>query len=500
MGNVQTAIGMDVTDLLLPVDRLTKQIGFSRSVILNGRDKEVRLNSLGNRFPLAGHRLLAKCLLWLCCAAPLYGEEGRDRWSSMLAKLEQRVRDDPSHSDSWRLIAKIRHQRGNHDAAIDALNRALAADPENVAAHFDLGQILESQGDTTTASRHYSTVCTLAPQSRYAERLREQGFVAESAIRPVGYEIKTFDGSEAFLRQLEAIEAEAEPPTSRWRAFVETGVLYNSNVSLTPISRQLDNRDASSLQGFLNPEVEWNWIDRPSIRTGPISRGYFAVNEQQQSDFDLAAFQGGWFLERDTFLLNRDWISRLDYLYSLDLQGGSRFADRHSWTLSATSISPEGDLLYLYGTFSLSDFANDGIDPDIDSLDGPGFIAGVTRYVQLDFASLKKLRVGADLSAADTEGADYRFIGAGIHGGLTLALRKRLFLEPEFGLGYRNYDDFTGVVSRDEILWRLAARLERQVTDHLSLALVIGYDRFASDNQDFDAERTEGGVVLNWIY
>ena len=172
-------------------------------------------------------------------------------------------------------------------------------------------------------------------------------------------------------------------PASRLRAFVEAGLLYNSNVSLTPISRQLNNTDASSFQGFLNPELQYTLIDREAIRTGPLTRGYFAVNEQSQRDFDLAAFQGGWFAECDHRFGVKDWISRLDYLYSLDLQGGSRFAERHSLNLSATSISIDGDILYLFGALSLSDFADDGIDPSYDSLDGPGFNGGVTRYVAI---------------------------------------------------------------------------------------------------------------------
>jgi hypothetical protein len=231
-----------------------------------------------------------------------------------------------------------------------------------------------------------------------------------------------------------------------------------------------------------------------------MSRGYFAVNEQSQSDFDLAALQGGWFVERDLPLLGRDWVGRGDYLYSLDLQGGQRFAERHSLNLSATSISPLGDLLYLFGNFSLSDFAEDGTVSEIESLDGPAFIAGVTRYLQLDYASLKKLRMGADLSSANTEGADYRFFGGGFHGGITLALGERLTFEPEFGLGFRRYDDFTGLINRDEVVWRVAGRLERPCRDGVSVGLVVGYDRFASENELYDAERTEGGLVLNWQY
>ena len=434
--------------------------------------------------------------------------------------LERRVQEDPEHADSWRLIAKLHHRDGNSANAIEALRKALSSDPESVAAHFDFGKVLESTGNTEAALRHYSAVSNLAPDSSYARKLIQRGIAANAeggaaAIReakrlrgaaraqpimPVGYEIQTFDGSEPFERQLQALESDDMPAVDRWRAFVETGLLYNSNVSLTPISRQLADVDAASFQGFLNPELEFMLIHNNLFRSGPLTRGYFSLNERHQSEFDLAAFQGGWFAERDFVVLGRDMVGRLDYIYSLDLQGGSRFGDRHSLNASATSVNDRGDVTYLYGTLSLSRFEDEGAEPSLDSLDGPGFIGGFTRFMQTGRKHLRTFRLGADLSTANTEGADFRYVGAGMNGGLTVALGDQLSIEPDLGLGFRLYDKFTGAVDRDEMVLRMGMKLKRQFSQRFALALVVGYDRFASDNEDFDAERTEGGVVTSWLY
>lgn len=477
------------------------------------------------RLPIAFPSLVQRISLSLiattvCFTAFSNAQEPTPFSNPIMAILQRRVQENPTHADSWRLIGKIHHRDGKSAQAREALRKALAADPESVAAHFDFGQLLESMGDRDTALRHYSAVSSLAPESSYALKLIERGIVADVAdgeaailaairmqasiptqsVTPVAYEIQTFDGSEAFERQLKTLETIDPLPTSRLRAFVETGLLYNSNVSLTPISRELVDVNAAAFQGFLNPELEFILIHSDLFRSGPLTRGYFALNERHQSAFNLASFQGGWFAERDFGSIDHSFVGRLDYVYSLDLQGGNRFGDRHAINVSATSVTDSSDILYLYGTLSLSNFDDDGFNPSVDSLDGPGFISGVTRFFQTDWDHLRTFRLGADVSSADTEGADYRFFGAGMNGGFTFALSNQLSIEPEMGLGFRVYDDFTGAVDRDEVVIRLAAKLKRQFSNRIALALVIGYDRFASGNEDFDAERTEGGIVTSWLY
>jgi hypothetical protein len=108
------------------------------------------------------------------------------------------------------------------------------------------------------------------------------------------------------------------------------------------------------------------------------------------------------------------------------------------------------------------------------------------------------INVGIDGEMAETEGADYRYDALNLHGGATCRLSPRWSFLPETGVGYRSYADFTGSPSRNELTWRVAGRLRWDWSDQIALALVVRHDRFASENEAFDAERTEGGVILSY--
>ena len=438
----------------------------------------------------------------------------------MLAMLQQRLATDPGHADSWRLIGRIHRKQGQLTLAIQAAKRSLDLDPLSAAAHFDYGELLSESGDALQAAVHFQQVFALAPDSSYAGELVNRGLrptgdptsaaVAGAAIasqddtdgvlQTVGYEIQTFDGADDLDRRIDQLTSDALPQLRRLRIFLETGVLYNSNVSLTPISRELTGSDAASLQGFFNPEVEWIAVHRGLWRSGPLARGYFTVNEGNWSAFDLASFQPGGFIERDIYWGGSDRIGRIDYVYALDLLDGDRLGDRHAITTSLTTIRPDADVVYAFLTTSFSQFDDDGPDPAVDSLDGPAVSAGISRFFQTSLGSLPTCSLGASVESADTEGADFRYNAFSLHGDATWQIGERWSLVPDGSIGYRNYGDFTGSVSRDELTWRIGSRLRWQPTPVFALSAVVRHDRFASDNETFDAERTEGGIVTTLLY
>lgn len=426
----------------------------------------------------------------------------------MLTLLRERVEANPDHADSWRLLGRVLRQRGQLQQASDALQRALRADPDHAASHFDYGELLFQQGEEQAASEHFQKVLALAPGSSYAAQLRQRGVEAatpsgkdaDAAVQPASYEIQTFDGADDLDRRMNQLESQADPDLKRLRVYLETGVLYNSNVSLTPISRELADSEAASFQGFLNPEVEWLGWDRDGYRGGPLMRGYFSLNEGNWSAFNLASFQPGAFLERDFLWNDREMIGRLEYLYALDLFDGERVGDRHSMTASLTTIRPDLDVIYAYVTTSFSQFDDDGLNPAVTSLDGSTWSTGISRFFQTESSRFPTWSLGLDLESADTEGANFRYTAVNAHGDVTMALSERVEFIPRWGVGYRPYSDFTGEIDRDELTWRVAARLRWQLRDYLSISAVAGHDRFASDNPDFDTERTEGGVVTTILY
>lgn len=451
-------------------------------------------------------------LLWLAVIASITELHADDRLSSsdrrVLDHLLQRLDSEPEHADSWRLVAKIYRRAGMDQEAIEALETALQADPDLIAAHFDLGMLLHQRSESPAAMKHFRDVLRLGPDTSYAQKLREVSLPPPKAkddspesvtvIQPASYEIQTFDSSDRFERHLETLRQEfGDPSISSWRWYVESGLLYNTNVSLTPVSRELIDVDAASFQGFLNPEGEYVLLQRNALRSGPIGRGYFALNESHQSEFNLASFQAGWFVEHDHWYGNQ--MGRIDYVYSADWLDGKRFGDRHAFNVTTSRALKNSDLLYFYGSLSTSDFQDDGVDPSIDSLDGLGVNGGISWYRLFQPSHLwQSVAYGIDLSGADTEGADYRYVGAGTYARVTYALSESWRFDPTVGWSFRAYPDFTGEVSRDENIIRVAARLRYLLNNSCELAGVASYDRFASRNEGFDADRIEGGIVLIW--
>jgi len=439
---------------------------------------------------------------------------------TMMQLLQQMVKEDPGRSDSWRLIGRIHRKNERLPEARASFQKALETQPDNVAAHFDFGDMLKETGELAEANEHYDQVMELAPDSSYAEKLVDRGIRttptgkpsrnfaqtaiwsegADSEILPTGYEIQTFDGSDDLSRRLLQLETEAPIAPNRTRAYIELGSLYNTNVSLTPISRELTGRESASAQLFLSPDVEWIALRRDSWRAGALGRGYFSWNESEFQSLNLSSFQPGVFAERDFERGDNQLIGRLDYVYSIDFLDSESFGNRHSVTASVTSILPESDVIYGYVTTSISDFANDGLNPDVDSLDGLSITTGISRFFQTDLRLLPRWSLGVDLEHADTRGADFRYSAITLHGDATIPISEKLSFIPAAGIGYREYGDFTGPVNRDEITGRIGAKLKWQVREKLSISAIVGYDRFASDNEQFDTQRTQAGVVLTFLH
>ncbi len=460
----------------------------------------------------------------------------------VLRLLQSRVEHGPHHSDSWRMLGKAFADRGDSVAAIETLGRALELDPTNAAAHFNLGQVLLSQTNTEAAKRHFEACISIAPESAYAgeifalqllppashestsvtpggdaytqlpddqdpfsfatlrRSIEESGSTAAINIQTAGYEIQSFDGADDLDRRFDQLEADSDPVAKRLRLFCELGILYNSNISLTPISRELLNVDAKSFQAIFNPEIEWIALRNERWRSGPLLRSYSTLNESNQKEFNLFSVQPGWFIERDRKVGDSEWIGRVDYVYATDLLDGNRIGDRHSSTASLIMIRPDLDVIYAYITASYTDFVDDGAIASETSLDGPSITAGVSRFFQTKLSWLPTYTLGIDLESADTRGTDFRYRAITAHGGTTFQLSERWRLIPTAGLGYRDYYAFTGDPSRDELTSRIHVRLQYQMNATTSVSLVSGYDRFASDNELFDAKRTQAGIVMTINY
>lgn len=473
-----------------------------------------------------GFRLVTAGLLALFSWSGAVGapSQSEDSQSEVLAFLYRMVDENPERADSWRLIGRIHRTQGDVAKAKTAFERALSLQPDNIAAHADLGDLLTAAGDVAAADAHYDRVMSLGPQSSYAQGLIDRGlrtapaadvttpafpgFLTDASFResdhsnqvdPAGYEIQTFDGADDLQQRLNALNAD-RLFRNNIRAFVELGAMYNSNLSLTPISRELRQSRSEGAQMFAAPSIEWIALDKGNWRLGPLARGYFSVNEGNFRSLNLTSLQPGIFIERDFQIADRGVIGRLEYVYSIDFLGETRFGDRHSLTASLTTILPDNDIVHGYLTTALSNFKDDGTNAAVESLDGTSVAAGISRVFHTGNTLVPAWSLGADTEFANTTGDDFRYNAITFFGDATIQLNESLALIPRAGIGYRDYYDFTGPVNRDELTGRLAARLQWQCSEQWSVSVILGYDRFASENRQFDTDRTEAGIVFTFLH
>ena len=67
----------------------------------------------------------------------------------------QILQADPTHANSWHLLGVLSAESGNHQLAVDCINRALFLRPDWAEAHANLGNVLREQGKLDEA------VCSL---------------------------------------------------------------------------------------------------------------------------------------------------------------------------------------------------------------------------------------------------------------------------------------------------------------------------------------------------
>jgi hypothetical protein len=223
------------------------------------------------------------------------------------------------------------------------------------------------------------------------------------------------------------------------------------------------------------------------------------LNENNYSEFNLINLQPGFFAEHDFRIGQAEAIGRLESTYGQDWFDGNRVSRRIAGTASVTYIRPDLDAIYTYIRLADAQFDDDGALPNQTSLDGFSVTLGTSRFFQTGWDQLPTVALGADIESADTKGADYRYRSINFHGSGGYQFASNWELVPTWGIGFREYPDFTLTPQRDELFWRLHGRLNYHFKPSHCISFVVGHDRFASENEEFDTERTEAGLVYQFI-
>jgi len=413
----------------------------------------------------------------------------------MRSRLEARLAANPDDSSARRLLGHVLIEDGDFEAALVHLRSAVEAQPLNAAAQFDYGRALEATGDVTGAVVAWQTAVELAPDSEYATEA--QRLLDNAGIETAAYEIREFPGPPAPEDATDPLV----PPVPRLPIYarLETGFLYNSNVALSPLSRQLAPGDRESFQLFVAPEIEWSAIKRDNWAVGPLFTGYFTLNEGRFSDLNLQSYTPGVFGEATIDTAVGTLVPRLEYRFTIDQYEASTFAQRHGGigrlTLLRGVHATTG-----YAAIDDTDFVNDGVLPEVTSADGTAYATGISHEVTVAERWLKSVRGGIDLERLAATGSDYSYWGVGLSAQAVIPIVDSVEGLIKGGWGYRNYDKFEFEPDRNEFIWRAGGELRKWFTPHFSAAAVANYQLFDSNNPLFAADRFIAGIVGEYVY
>lgn len=446
--------------------------------------------------------LLAVWLSPLVCLAEDNTSSDPNSFAQFEQELLDRLKSDPEDSTAWRMLGHLRLERGDWTGALDALRRAVTLDQQSVAAWHDLGRVFQQIERPQDAQDAYSRVLELAPDTEYAmealvevERLQQAG-----GIQPTDYRIRSFDGSNVEPLVADPLLGEDSPWSDRVDLRFELGSQYNDNVSLAPSSRELLQGDPSSAQMTSAATVKWYLYDTETWRFGPNFDSDFTVNEGNLNRYNLQSYRPGAFLEGTLPWESRTLKPRVSYLFTHDEFDGSTFGNRHTLATSLGLGWNRDHTTTAFWSIDSNSILQDGSNPPVTSQDGVSNIVGLLHDGIRRQSRWRAWRVGADFQNVDTTGSNYRFRGVSLHTQSIFVLRDGLTLTLRGGWAYRDYLDFSFTPSRNTNIWRTGGELRQRLKKGFSIALVSQYDRFDSENEQYDSDRFLTGGLLTWEY
>ena len=162
-------------------------------VVSNGKDILVerdgaRLEALSGQFVL---NFETREIAQKVCVMPQRGAEqwmrlaeeceaDRKTWAKAIDAYERVIHIEPQNVEAWINSGTLRYEQGEIPKAVECFRRAVELDPANALAQFNLGSALEETGELELARHHLRAAISLDPG--YSDAHYNLAFVCEKLV------------------------------------------------------------------------------------------------------------------------------------------------------------------------------------------------------------------------------------------------------------------------------------------------------------------------------
>ncbi len=242
--------------------------------------------------------------------------------------FERRVASRPQDANAHNSLAEVHWLRGEHQAAIERLARAVELDPDFAVAHFNLGRVLRDAGQHDAATEKFVESRRLNPTSAFLVRSRRQLGILD-LLRKLQFQPDDAALRNALLRayldndeiwkaeEVARVSVALDPEDAEtWRFLarlykqadlVEPAVQASERYAeLTPTNRQARGQAAALRHLIDDEEARREWLDRNRQLTvsdtqEPPPSAHPPICERAREAWNSAPFHG---------LISRDQLQK----------------------------------------------------------------------------------------------------------------------------------------------------------------------------------------------
>jgi tetratricopeptide (TPR) repeat protein len=483
--------------------------------------------------------------LWLLTSAPVIaGVEaelafhrgvaafGRGDNAAARRDFEIVVKEDPDDSAAWHYLGMIDQAEGFDEAAVENLERAVEADPENTDARVDLAasliklgrirdarllldQVLTEEPDRADAQLYAGIIAYRERSYREAvERLQNASELDPDLELEASYylglaqafsgDLDASAGAFSVVEQTEPnhplgrsaaeLRNQVRPKRRIWALALTGGLEYDSNISVTGDAalEKDDGRGVIRVQGMVRP------VD---TKRGTLDFGYdgymgLYFHESELSQMTHLVWTAGSLAIGPVRLQ-----ARYDYAYTtLDLT--SSFRQLHRVTAGIAIPTGTWGVAQLYYQFQDFDYMQRVIDPAFDR-DGPDHSIGANEFFFLP-EPFSYARLGARIFRYRPDGTEFAHDGLEVSTGGEMALPWEFGLQLLYVYQLRDYE-YRSVVDplgrrRQDNGHLLVVELSHHIWAGLSLSVAGSFTFNGSNIRVFDFDRQIIGSYLRYEF